>query len=477
MKFILFIALFSGNVIAGPECSSFYFGREEKLVPEEVIQQLVNLNLEIILIADAHEKALALSDLKSKISEINKFYATDVKAEVRRRVNEQQQGVVEKKREAEKKIETARQSEEEIVSKFTRVRLHTKVKSVGPFLDETSFFTHRDGKLVLYDYKKEAIVDEWDMSGGNPKFNLTYDTDLRMTSDKKFLVLAQKNGIDVLNLNSGDVKRLELKTNLDRGYRGVKISKDDKYLFLAGEDGETHIFNLPDLKPILLKTTHDYAHGNMIVESPNGRYVFFVKTNDREVLYDLQENREIELPNFKEAGFHHAYDAFFSLDSNVLTIANHNDLPMDYHLQSGRFVPSRFKMRAKYLNVHNDGKTIVASKDGGGMGLKKGELPFAIFDRETAQDITPKFPDIDLQERSIFKNNGVADHILIFKDTVRELGKSPKQHYVYTLNLLTMELNQYPFGSEHYMMISHGFSPDGKSVLGKKNGGPVMEIY
>lgn len=358
---------------------------------------------------------------------------------------------------------------DKLVLKWTRQNLHPDVRSPGPFLNETQFFTFKDKKLALYDIRQKKYVSEVSLKDGGPGQELSWKTKFLLTPKKDLLVIVNDDSIGLFNTQSSSYSSGALRTSNNRGFRFAKLSQDGTRLFLGGEDGESIIYQLPSLQPIFGTTKGDYPHGNGIVESPNGQYVIFIRSDGNQVLYDLKAKREISLPNLDEAKFYHCYDAIFSKDSNTITMANHNSKLMDFDIATGKLNPSKYKSNGKHLFTSADGAYVIIGRDTA-YPEGKDSRPFTVLEASSGKDVTPDLKPFDIDR--VAQLWQFPEHSkIVFQDS----GEA--QSYLYMLDLKSLDVERYRHPKKPFMMSFAGFTPDGKSLLAVGNGGPVIEVY
>lgn len=427
---------------------------------------------------DTALKSLLQKNIKQKIKEFKDNFGVELDSDEIKKIIEQiEKGSLKKEKKELKKEQKVRTVETETIMKWRRQRIHKEVNHPGPFINDSQFFTDKDKNLAIYDIKEMKYI--WDGSlkdGRGQGQEVSWKSELLLTPQKDLLVIVNPDSVGLLDTKTGDYRNGTVKTKLDRGFRFAKISQDGKHLFLGGEDGESIIYELPSLGVVFGATRGDYPHGKGIVESPDGRYVFFIRSDGNQVLFDLQTKKEIRLPELKSSKFHHCYDAIFSKDSKTLTIANHNSWFLDFDILAGTLKPSKYKSNGKHLFTTVDGEYVIVGRDTA-YPEGKDERPFTILEASTGKDVTPDMSQFDIDRVTqlwVFPEHSK----LVFQDSIRQLGaQHPDHNYLYMVDLKSLEVSRYEYDPKLFVMGISEFTPDGQSLLTTGNGGPIIEFH
>lgn len=425
--------------------------------PITLVDEFLRLRRQISEMPAGTEKVFWLDQLRAKHREVKAILGPEFERIVSERAK---LAVIEASKESK---ETARETARDHILRWTRVETHPDLEFVGPFVNETQLYASREGRLAIYETTSKSFV--WTSRTGD-RLTVEWATKMLLSEDKKFLYLVNVDSVARLERATGDIKNAKLTSPARSHWTVVRLARDGRHLFATGSAGESMVLKSDTLSEVW--SEYKGSKGEDIVESPDGRYVFFVRGGGHHKLFDVNAGQVAPFPNGREIGLHSVHAAMFSKDSKTLTVADMHSRWIDLDLQNGQFHPSRFATRSRHFYETEDGRHVIAFRN---VQHPEGtdKRPFTVFERATGKDVTPKLDGFHFY---LPMYPYLLGKKFVFVDRGTESPQSETQYFHYVLDTSTLTLERLPADQARFFLRNLIVSPGEATYFGQTSQDP-----
>lgn len=408
------------------KCDSVFGGSATSL-----IDSLARFHVDIQSMNTPALQVKAREEFRIKFQEALELMGADARPAFLNRVAELQG----KKTTETEKREKIMTDTHELLRQRTR-RIEHEAQVLGPFANDSVFYTGHGDRLALYDFIEKKIL--WTDTSG---LIVKDGTRMALSADGKTLLIANSQSDSaVMDVATRQVRPLD---QLPRGaaanYNDATFSRNGKWIFIQ-ENLNVKILDTATLERVDTRFEHFKYETHMVRETPDGRSALLLSRGEPQVI-DMDTLQLKDLPKH-QTGHGTRYNGDFSPDSKFyffspgLSYGQHKIHRMN--MITGEVSDTGIKVLDGDITLTGDGKYMLITHD---METSGAHRPVTVVRLDDNSIVKYKVPNGDFQRPGYFELNQELG-LLTFFDR-RQTSNRNQEFVLWIFDLNRMEMSSY----------------------------------